>query len=98
MPHVRVNRGNIQARSTVVTWSYPPLGSDEAPITSCTLQYQNSSFSHNIGISDGTLRKQLINLKPYTAYTVRAAAKSLLGTGNWSSPVGFTTSIAGKCW
>ena len=94
----RVNPDNIQSRSTVVTWSYPSLGSDEAPITSYTLQYQNSSFSHNTDISDGTFRKRLVNLKPYTAYIVRVAAKSVLGTGNWSSHVRFTTSAAGKSW
>ena len=98
MPYVRVYRGNIQARSTVVTWSHPRPGPDEAPITSYTLQYQNSSFSDNIDVSDGTLRKRLFNLKPYTGYTVRVAAKSVLGTGDWSSPVTFTTSAAGKCW
>ena len=94
-PIVQVKPCNIKARSTVVTWTYSP-GPDEAPIVSFYLQYQNKSFDNNITLSGSLSSKELIHLKPYTSYSVRMMAESVLGKGDWSSLVSFTTSTAGK--
>ena len=90
-----VNTGNIKARSTSVTWSYSPA-SDELSINEYTLQYQNGSFKGDITLPGGSSSTDLINLKPYTYYSVRMMAKSALGEGLWSGLVNFTTKTAGK--
>jgi len=92
-PAVQVKQINIKARSTTVTWSYSP-GSDEAPIVSFYLHYQNKSFNDSITLSSFLSSKELIHLKPYTSYSVRMMAESVLGKGDWSSFVAFTTSTA----
>ena len=61
-----------------------------------TLQYQNRSFDDNITLAGGSSSTDLINLKPYTSYSVRMMAKSALGEGLWSGLVNFTTKTAGK--
>jgi len=67
-PAVKVKQSDIKARATTVTWSYSP-GSDEAPIVSFYLHYQNKSFNDNITLSGSLSSKELIHLKPYTSYT-----------------------------
>jgi len=94
-PTVQVNRINIKARSTTVTWSYS-LGSDETPVGFFTLQYENSTFKGDITLPGGLSSKELINLKPYTSYNVRVMAKSILGEGAWSNQVTFTTLTTSK--
>ena len=91
---MQVKQINIKARTTTVTWSYSP-GSDEAPIVSFYLYYQNKSFNHDVTLSGAIKRKELIQLKPYTSYSVRMMAESVLGKGDWRSLVNFTTSTAG---
>ena len=81
-----VTAGTIDARSAVVTWSYSP-GPDEMPITSFTLQYWNGTFTDDIPLPGGVSRKQLINLKPFTSYSIRIMAVSVLGNGYWSNPL-----------
>jgi len=78
-----------------VTWSYSS-GPDEAPIVSFHLQYQNKSFIDNITLSGSLSSKELIHLKPYTSYSVRIMAESVLGKGDWSGLINFTTSTAGR--
>ena len=90
-----VNTSNIKARSTSVTWSYSP-GLEEMSVNEYTLQYQNRSFDDNITLAGGSSSTDLINLKPYTSYSVRMMAKSALGEGLWSGLVNFTTKTAGK--
>ena len=92
---VEVKQINIKARSTTLTWSYSP-GSDEAPIVSFYLHYQNKSFNDDITLSGSLSSKELIHLKPYTSYSVRMMAESVLGKGDWGSLVSFTTLTAGK--
>ena len=90
-----VAAGTIDERSAVVMWSYSP-GPDETPIISYTLRYRNSTFTDDISLPGGASRKQLINLKPYTSYSVIMIALSVLGHGYWSNPVAFKTLTAGK--
>ena len=90
-----VNAGNIKARSTSVTWSYSPA-SDELSVDKYTLQYQNGSFKGDITLPGSLTSKDLINLKPYTSYSVRMMANSALGEGLWSDLVNFKTKTAGK--
>ena len=85
----------VQARSAVPRWPYSPAA-DEAPIDFFTLHYQNNTFGDDIVVSDGSVSRQLNHLKPYTLYSVRVNATSVLGTGDWSNPVSFTTSTASK--
>ena len=94
-PAVQVKQSDIKARSTTVTFSYSP-GSDEAPIVSFYLQYQNKSFNINITLPGSLSSKELINLKPYTSYSIRMMAESVLGKGDWSSFGSFTTATARK--
>ena len=94
-PAVQVKQSDIKARSTTVTWSYS-LGLDETSIVKFYLHYENKSFNDDVTLSGSLSSKRLINLKPYTSYSVRMMAESVLGKGNWSSLVTFTTSTAGK--
>ena len=85
----------IQARSTLVAWSYSSNSDAEAPISSYRLQYQNSSFTDILLLSAST-KKELIHLKPYTDYSVRIMAESILGKGSWSDRKNFTTKTTGN--
>ncbi|XP_068725986.1 uncharacterized protein [Montipora capricornis] len=80
----------IGARTAIVTWSYTP-GVGEAPVNSFTLQYQTYTPSRLPGSSSS---KKLTNLKPYTSYTVKIKASSVLGSGFWSDAKNFTTATA----
>ncbi|XP_068677377.1 receptor-type tyrosine-protein phosphatase S-like isoform X3 [Montipora foliosa] len=80
----------IGARTAIVTWSYTP-GVGEAPVNSFTLQYQTYTPSRLPGSSSS---KKLTNLKPYTSYTVKIKASSVLGSGFWSDAKRFTTATA----
>ena len=93
-PVVQVNPSDVNARSTLVTWSYSP-GADEMPVTAYNLEYRNSTSTDDITLRV-ILRKQIINLKPYTAYSVRVLANSVLGKGLWSNFQNFTTKTASK--
>ena len=93
-PVVQVNPSDVNARSTVVTWSYSP-GADEMPVTAYNLEYRNSTSTDDITLGV-VLRKQIINLKPYTAYSVRVLANSVLGKSLWSNFTNFTTKTASK--
>jgi len=94
LPALKVEQSDIKARSTTVTWSYSPK-SDEAPIVSFYLHYQNTSFNDDVTLSGAFKSKELINLKPYTSYSVRMMAESVLGRGVWGSFVNFNTSTDG---
>ena len=83
---------SIRARTALVTWSYTP-GVDEAPVNSFTLQYGTYVFG---GLPGGSSRKELTNLKPYTSYSVKIKASSVLGGGFWSDAKSFTTATASK--
>ena len=93
-PAVQVNPRDVKARSTLVTWSYSP-GVDEMPVTGYNLEYRNSTSIDDISLG-AVLRKQIINLKPYTAYSVRLIATSGLGKGLWSNFQNFRTKTASK--
>ena len=93
-PAVQVNPNEVNARSTLVTWSYNS-GADEMPVTAYNLEYRNSTSTEDISLGL-VLRKQIINLKPYTAYSVRVLANSVLGMGLWSNFQNFTTKTASK--
>ncbi|XP_068725982.1 uncharacterized protein [Montipora capricornis] len=80
----------ITASTALVTWHYTP-GVDETPVNSFYLQYQTHTFSRLPGSSSS---KQLSNLKPYTSYTVKIKASSVLGGGFWSDAKRFTTATA----
>ena len=92
-PAVQVNPSDVKARSTLVTWSYSP-GVDEMPVT-YNLEYRNSTSIGDMSLA-AVLRKQIINLKPYTSYSVRLIATSVLGKGLWSNFQNFTTKTASK--
>ena len=93
-PVVQVNPSDVKARSTLVTWPYNP-GADEMPVTAYSLEYRNSTSTEYITL-EAVLRKQIINLKPYTAYSVRLIATSVLGVSLWSNFQNFTTKTASK--
>ena len=93
-PVVQVNPSDVNARSTLVTWSYSP-GADEMAVTTYNLEYRNSTSTEDISLG-AVLRKRIINLKPYTAYSVRLIANSGLGKGLWSNFQNFTTKTASK--
>ena len=93
-PVVQVNPSDVNARSTLVTWSYSP-GVDEMAVTTYNLEYRNSTSTEDISLG-AVLRKRIINLKPYTAYSVRLIANSGLGKGLWSNFQNFTTKTASK--
>ena len=93
-PVVQVNPSDLKARSALVTWSYN-RGADEMPVTTYNLEYRNSTSTEDISLG-AVLSKQIINLKPYTAYSVRLIATSVLGKGLWSNFQNFTTKTASK--
>ena len=93
-PVVQVNPSDVKARSALVTWSYNP-GADEVPVTAYNLEYRNGTFAVNISLG-AVLSKRIINLKPYTAYSVRVLANSVLGKSLWSNFTNFTTKTASK--
>ena len=93
-PAVQVNPSAVNERSTLVTWSNS-LGADKMPVTAYNLEYRNSTSTEDISLGV-VLRKQIINLKPYTAYSVRLIATSGLGKGLWSNFPNFTTKTASK--
>ena len=93
-PVIQVNPSDVKARSTLVTWPYNP-GADEMPVTAYNLEYRNSTFAENISLG-AVLSKRIINLKPYTPYSVRLIPNSVLGKGLWSDFQNFTTRTASK--
>ena len=94
-PVVQINPSDLKARSVLVTWPYNP-GADEVPVTAYNLEYRNSTFAENISLG-AVLSKRIINLKPYTAYSVRLIADSVLGKSLWSNVQNFATKTASKC-
>jgi len=64
------------------------------PVT-YNLEYRNSTSTEDISLG-AVLSKRIINLKPYTAYSVRVLANSVLGKGLWSNFQNFTTKTASK--
>ena len=93
-PVVQVNPSDVKARSTLVTWSYNP-GADEMPVTAYNLEYRNSTSTHDMPLGF-VLSKRIINLKPYTTYSVRVLANNVLGKSLWSNFQIFTTRTASK--
>ncbi|CAH3036503.1 unnamed protein product, partial [Porites lobata] len=91
-PVVQVNPSKLKARSALVTWSYNP-GADEVPVTAYNLEYRNSTFAENISLG-AVLSKRIINLKPYTTYSVRLIPNSVLGKSPWSNVQNFKTKTA----
>ena len=91
---VQVNPSDVNARSALITWSYSP-GGDEMPVTAYNLEYRNSSSIDDIPLGL-VLSKRIFYLKPYTAYSVRLIATSVLGKGLWSNFQNFTTKTASK--
>ena len=91
-----VSKSMVTARTALVTWNYSP-GEDEAPTTSITLRYQNSTSPSHLTILPGSSsRKELINLKPFSKYNVTVMVSSVLGNGLWSNAVTFETLTASK--
>ena len=95
-PVVQINPSELKARSALVTWSYNP-GADEVPVTAYNLEYRNSTFAENISLG-AVLSKRIINLKPYTTYSVRLIPNSVLGKSPWSNVQNFKTKTASKWW
>ena len=93
-PVIQVNPSDVKARSTLVTWPYNP-GAGEMPVTAYNLEYRNSTSTLDIHLGL-VLSKRIINLKPYTAYSVRVLADSILGKSLWSNFQNFTTKTASK--
>ena len=93
-PIVQVSPSDVKARSTSVTWSYSP-GADEMPVTAYNLEYRNSTSTLDIHFGH-VLSKRIFNLRPYTAYSVRVLADSVLGKSLWSNFQNFTTKTASK--
>ena len=93
-PVVQVNRSDVKARSTLVTWSYNP-GANEMPVTAYNLEYRNSTSTVDIPLGL-VLSKRIVNLKPYTAYSVGVLANSVLGKSLWNNFTNFTTKTASK--
>ena len=93
-PVVQVNASDVKARSTLVTWSYNP-GANEMPVTAYNLEYRNSTSTLDIHLGL-VLSTRIINLKPYTAYSVRVFANSVLGKSLWNNFTNFTTKTASK--
>ena len=92
-PVVQVNPSDVKARSALVTWPHNP-GADEIPVTGYNLEYRSSTSARNIPLG-AVLSKEIINLKPYTAYSVRVLSNSVLGS-LWSNFQNFTTKTASK--
>ena len=65
------------------------------PVTAYNLEYRNSTSTEDISLV-AVLIKRIINLKPYTPYSVRVLANSVLGKGLWSNFQNFTTKTASK--
>ena len=65
------------------------------PVTAYNLEYRNSTSTEDISLG-AVLSKRIINLKPYTTYSVRLIADSVLGKGLWSDVQNFTTKTASK--
>ncbi|XP_073227965.1 cell adhesion molecule DSCAM-like [Porites lutea] len=63
------------------------------PVTAYNLEYRNSTSIDDMSL-EAVLRKQIINLKPYTSYSVRLKATSVLGKGLWSNFQNFSTKTA----
>ena len=93
-PVVQVNPSDVKAKSTLVTWPYNP-GADEMPVTAYNLEYRNSTSTLDIHLGL-VLSTRIINLKPYTTYSVRVLANSVLGKSLWSNFTNFTTKTASK--
>ena len=92
-----VSESMVTARTALVTWTNYSPGEDEAPTTSITLRYQNSTSPYYLTILPGSSsRKELINLKPFSKYNVTVMVSSVLGNGLWSNSVTFETSTASK--
>jgi len=65
------------------------------PVTAYNLEYRNSTSTDDITL--GVVSSEpIINVKPYTAYSVRVIATSGLGKGLWSDFQNFTTRTASK--
>ena len=93
-PVVQVRSRDVKARSTSVTWSHNP-GADKMPVIAYNLEYRNSTSTDDITLGV-VLSKLITNLKPYTPYSVRLVAISVLGKGLWSNYQNFTTRTASK--
>ena len=93
-PVVQVNPSDVKARSALVTWPHNS-GADEMPVTAYNLEHRNSTSTLDIHLGL-VLSKRIINLKPYTAYSVRLLASSVLGKSLWSNFQNFTTKTASK--
>lgn len=92
-----VSKSMVTARTAVVTWTNYSPGENEAPTTSITLRYQNSTSPYHLAIQPGSSSwKELINLKPFSKYNVTVMVSSVLGNGLWSNAVIFETLTASK--
>ncbi|XP_067027504.1 receptor-type tyrosine-protein phosphatase S-like isoform X3 [Acropora muricata] len=90
-----VSESMVTARTALVTWTNYSPGEDEAPTTSISLRYQNSTSPYHLTILPGSSsRKELINLKPFSKYNVTVMVSSVLGNGSWSNSVTFETLTA----
>jgi len=84
-------------RSIRLDWSVNP-SNDEGTITLYNIEFLNITELRKYGISGSIQNKYgTFNfLKPYTNYTVRMNAVSMVGVGLWSSINTIQTLIAGK--
>ena len=92
-----VSNSMVTARTALVTWTNYSPGEDEAPTTSITLRYHNSTSPYHLAILQGSSSwKELTNLKPFSKYNVTVMVSSVLGNGLWSNAVIFKTLTASK--
>jgi len=92
-----VSKSMVTARTALVKWTNYSPGEDEAPTTSITLRYQSSTSPYHLAILlESSLRKKLINLKPFSRYNVTVMVSSVLGDGLWSNAVTFETLTESK--
>ena len=96
-PVTGVSKTMVTATTALVTWTNYSPGEDEAPTTSITLRYRNSTSPYHLAILPGSSSwKKLINLKPFSKYNVTVMASSVLGNGLWSNAMTFETLPASK--
>ena len=79
----------VFGRSISLVWTYPDPG--DAPITHYNIEYNGTT------VTSQTSPYRLVNLHPFTSYTIRITAISGLGAGPWSAPLMLTTSQSGDC-
>ena len=89
---------SIQTSLVTVQWNPPVPGQAEGSLLSFVIQYHVVSNPSNITkvTTASNNSYELSNLAPYTNYSVKVAAVSIVGEGLWSKSVLFQTYSVGK--